>query len=270
MRIVDLARLDAYATINEIIKNDIGAIVLPSKIFQHGLKLHRCRNNYNDEVFQTIDGLSFRNDLEEIVDFGRANEPKQSIFYSADVRPTAISETNKAFRGENYKDIEEISITTSHWESIADLKLTLIIGNKSAQEKNELIKRFSIDIDSLTAKLFGKESENIFEILNYISDEFAFNTNENINLYKISCAFAQLAYKESDGIIYPSIQRNLEGLNFAIKPDSVMKKLRFVNATHDVFKKVGEMNYQHCETKDTVRVENSKLIWGETREIASP
>jgi len=269
IKIVDLTRSDAYSNIEKIIKSDLNRIALPSKIFKPGLRLHRCRNNYDNEEFQTIDELSFRNDLENITEFGRANKPNQSIFYAADVRPTAISETNKAFRGEHYKDIDEISITTSHWVSIKNLKFTLFLSNEETQEKNELIKKYSIDIDTFTKELFKNDSDNILEILNFISDEFARNTNENSNFYKISCAFAQLAYETSDGIIYPSLQRQFEGLNFAIKPESVKEKLQFINATHDKFIKVEEKRYQHIETKETIKIEENKLIWGESRKIAS-
>ena len=269
IKIVDLNSDYAYSNIEKLIKSDLEKLALPSRVFEPGLRFHRCCNNYDNEEFQTIDRLSFRNDLENITEFGRANKPNQSIFYSADVRPTAISETNNAFRGENYKDIDEISITTSHWESIKDLKFTLFIGNKNAQEKNELVRKFSIDIDTFTKELFKNDSEKVLEVLNFISDEFAYNTNGNSNYYKISCAFAQFAYETSDGIIYPSLQRQFEGLNFAIKPDSVKEKLWFINATHDRFKKVGEKEYQHIETRDTIKTEGNKLIWGESEKIAS-
>lgn len=269
LKIIDLNSIDAYESINKIIKEDLVQIAIPSKIFEPGLRLHRCCNNIDDEVFQTIERLSFRQDVKNIKEFGRANEPNQSIFYCADVRPTAISETSKAFRGENYKDIDEISITSSHWESIKELKLTLIIGNKNAQEKNELINHFKIDIEDFTKEIFQNDSVKVFEILNFISDEFACNTMGNTNYYKISCAFAQLAFESSDGIVYPSLQRQFEGLNFAIKPDSVKEKLRFINATHDKFKKVVEKQYQHFETKETLRTEGNKLIWGDIVKIAS-
>ncbi len=131
IRIVDLNSDEAYETIQNIIKNDIGQVALPSKIFEPGLLLHRCRNR-NGELFSTASKVSSRRDLDNITDYGRVNEPKQSIFYAADVRPTAISETSKAFRGKNYKDMNEISITTGHWESIDKLKLTLIVGNSNA------------------------------------------------------------------------------------------------------------------------------------------
>jgi hypothetical protein len=99
LRIVDLNRSDAPELIEKIISEDLEEIALPNKIFGPGLKLHRCRNNINNVDFETIEFLSFRTDPENINDIGRANKKNQAIFYSSDVRPTAIMETSPAFRG---------------------------------------------------------------------------------------------------------------------------------------------------------------------------
>ncbi len=258
---IDLNNLYAYSTIEQIIKNDLIQVALPSKIFEPGLKLHRCCINDDENDFKTVDRISFRTDLENITEFGRANMPNQSIFYSADVLPTAFLETSMVFRGENYKNIETISITTGHWESTEKLKFALFIGNKNAQEKNELIRGLNTDVYNYTFKLFKEDSEKILKILDFISNEFTINTEGNSNLYKISCAFAQLAYLTADGIIYPSLQRRFEGLNFAIKPEVVTRKLRLVSATHDKFIKFGGKEYKHRERNETIRIDGNKLVW---------
>jgi hypothetical protein len=168
IRNIDLNDHDAYSRIEHIINNHIVLIALPSRIFDPQLILHRCCINYDNNEFQTVERISFRTDLENITEFGRGNMPYQSIFYSADVRPTAILETSKVFRGENYKDIETFSLTTGHWESIQKLKFSLIIGSKNSQERNELIRKFHTDIIQLTKELFNDEYENVIEILNFI------------------------------------------------------------------------------------------------------
>lgn len=266
LRIVDLNTNEAYGEIQKIIANDIGQVALPSKIFEPGLKLHRCRNR-NGELFKDATEISYREDLESITDYGRVNESNQSIFYAADVRPTAISETSKAFRGENYKDIDEISITTGHWESIDNLKMALIVGNAHAQEKNELTKMYATDILEFTKQTFPEEHDKVIELLNFLADEFSINTQGDQNKYKISCAFAQLAFESSDGIVYPSLQRNFEGLNFALKPEVVDKKLRLTTATNDKFKKEGEKSYQHFETQEGTADDKGVIVWGEIQKI---
>ena len=163
----------------------------PNKNFEPGLKLHRCRNNNNNIDFETVDSLSFRTDPENINDYGRANKRNKSIFYGSDVRPTAILETSPVFRGEAFNDIESFSITTGHWESIKSLKLVLIVSNTNAQEKNELIRQYSIDIDEFTKAIFKEESDKVFEVLNFISSEFAINSKRNSS-YITKLCFCQL------------------------------------------------------------------------------
>ena len=79
LKIIDLNNDGAYTAINRIIKENLVQIALPSKIFEPGIRLHRCCNNFDNEVFQTVDRLSFRQDLENIKEFGRANEPNQRL-----------------------------------------------------------------------------------------------------------------------------------------------------------------------------------------------
>ena len=71
----------------------------------------------------------------------------------------------------------------------------------------------------------------------------------------------------SDGLLYPSLQRQYEGLNFAIKPESAKEKLRLVSATCDKFIKISNKQFQHSETKDTVEINNNFIIWGQPRKI---
>ncbi|MGC1391239.1 MAG: hypothetical protein WA816_09390 [Bacteroidales bacterium] len=267
LQIVDLNRNDASDLIEKIITEDLVEIPFPNKIFEPGLKLHRCRNNNNKPDFETVDSLSFRTDTENIKEYGRANKKNQSIFYSSDVRPTAMLETSMVFRGDAYSSIDTFTITTGHWESIKELKLVMLVSHTNAQEKNELIKLYNIDIVKFTKDVFKTEADKVFEILNFICDEFSVNTNGNCNLYKISAAFSNYAFQKSDGILYPSLQRRFEGLNFAIKPDSVRDKLQFRCATRDKFIKTDEIQYQHSEIKESIEIRDTKIIWGEPKEI---
>jgi hypothetical protein len=267
LKIIDLSTPNAYTLIQNILKDDITLLALLGKTFEPGMLLYRCRKNENYEIFNSIEDLTYRKDLEKIEKYGRANEPLQSIFYAADFRATAIGEVHEAFRGEKYKNINEISTTTSCWKVVKNLDLTLMIGNSKAQEANELINIYSTDIKELVSNEFGSDLDKVFEINNYFSDEFAYDIKDNPDNYKICCAFAQLAYQNSDGIAYPSLQRKFEGLNFAIKPESVREKLQFVCAVHDKFKKVEEKRYTPVESTATINVEGNTLIWGEPQII---
>lgn len=263
LNIIDFNSEDSYNAIEKFIKTELLQFALPTKVFEPGMIFYRCSNHYDSNDFLTTTKLSYRTDLDDIKDFGRANLKNQGIFYCADKVATAIGETNSVLRGDGHKDVDTFLVTVSVWRSIKPLEFTLIINNKNAQEKNAVIKKYKTDIDKLTMELFNGEADKVHEILNFISNEFALNTNGNSNLYKISSAFSQLAFESSDGIIYPSVQRKLEGNNFAIKPSSVDEKLEFVEAYKYKFEKKGESNYTQTEVKKTIEVKGTDIKWGE-------
>ncbi len=126
---------------------------------------------------------------------------------------------------------------------------------------------YSTDILEFTKQSFPEEYEKVIELLNFLADEFSINTSGNPNKYKVSCAFAQLAFESSDGIVYPSLQRNFEGLNFAIKSDVAAKKLRIASATNDRFIKDGEKSCQHSETQEGTTDDKGVINWGETKKV---
>lgn len=263
LNIIDFNSDDAYGIIEKVIKTELLQFALPTKIFESGLIFYRCSNHYDMNDFTTTTRLSYRTDLEDINDYGRANIKQQGIFYCADEIATVVGETNPVFRGDGHKDVDSFAVTVSTWRSIKPLEFTLVINNKQAQEKNTLITKYKTDIDKLIKEIFDKEADKIHEILNFISNEFALNTNGNSNYYKISSVFSQIAFNTSDGIIYPSVQRKLEGINFAIKPDSVDDKIEFVEAHKYKFDKKGEIEYIQTEIKKTIEINGTNIKWGE-------
>lgn len=260
LKAVDLTMENADDLIHDIIKQDIVKFAFPNRILEPGFIFFRSRNNYSIPEFTTINDLSYRKDIANIKEYGRANKPNQAIFYCADSKITAIGETSSAARCEKYKTINEFSITTGVWETIDYLKLALIVNNQDAQKKNEIIKGFGEEVEKITKNIFVGEANLIQTFLNFLSNEFAVYTNCNHLLYKICCAFSYYIYKNSDGFIYPSVQREFDGFNIALKPE-VVEKLKLVEATKDTFRKTDEMTYEQIDIKKTTRIENEKLIW---------
>jgi hypothetical protein len=63
---------------------------VPTALLKKGCYIDRVRINTNSEVFSNIEQVSYIHDkdvLENYVNFGRANEPKQAVFYGAIVSP---------------------------------------------------------------------------------------------------------------------------------------------------------------------------------------
>lgn len=261
---INLNEESAFNRIQNVIEKKIKLPIITYEDLPVGTILYRSREHKKDEGdFLSIDDLYARNDLENIVDYGRANIPHQSIFYAGDNIATTISEASKIARGELYKEINEVYITTGHFELTEKIKLAVIAHSDNTHDKNEFIDRHRININQIVNEQFPSEAELIIEILKRFSDSFSKNTYGNSNIYKPSCAFAQYAYQVADGIIYPSLQRSFKGINYAIKPEISRIKLKLINAQKDKLIKRKKKEFFHYSSKFLVSIVQGKLNWSE-------
>ena len=108
--------ISSYSHIKNILKNQ--NIIIPFiEIKPFKLIRYRKHNDTNiDELFKSSEELTFRKDILNINNFGRANEPGQGFFYCNDHKnqETGISEIVSIFRG-NENSNEEI-LTISAWD----------------------------------------------------------------------------------------------------------------------------------------------------------
>lgn len=93
---------DSYTRIKELL--DTVSIPLPVVSIPKNTILYRSRPHHNVEFFQKIDDIKHRTDIEKITNFGRANEPYQSIFYCADDAWIAFVETSTITRDQKFID----------------------------------------------------------------------------------------------------------------------------------------------------------------------
>ena len=99
------------------IKNAIREIKVPvpKYVIPKGTILYRGRVHKNGEqFFHRVSDISYIRDCFLIKNFGRANEPCQSIFYCSDNQKTAFNETCTITREDIDKDSE--LITWGAWE----------------------------------------------------------------------------------------------------------------------------------------------------------
>lgn len=260
---IDLASGDYYSLIKKIFEDETSMILFPSIIISKGSKFYRSRCHDYNTVILKVKELSYRTDIENIIHYGRANRPYQTIFYCGNVRPTAILETGKIFRGNNFKYVDNETITTSVWEAQKDIKLTLFLSSNIAKDKNDLIKSYDLDVDRIINDSFPNDFEKIKHLISRISDEFVKDVKGQHFLYQTSCLFANYAYDFADGIIYPSFQRSFNGLNVAIKPSAVDNKMKFVSALKETFIKTSFKRFQQYSQQEAISYSNGLLSWGE-------
>jgi len=186
----------------------------------------------------------------------------QPIFYCANDRETAFSETSKLTR-EN-SDAPFDTLTTGEWEVQEDLTVCAIISNEEIHKLNEGMNSIKNDFQKMIERINSQEGVtewwSVFELL---AKQFMVSAKGDTSKYKISCAFASYAYEQTgkewtpssknitesslksiDGILYASIINAEKGINLALKPSVVDdKKIKLLNAMRATMKKLNEANY---------------------------
>ena len=120
---------------------------VPTALLKKGCYIDRVRINNNNEIFTNKEQVSYihdKNILENYVTFGRANEPKQEIFYGAIESPeiqqpriVAYFETSEILKElDKYDNIEEI-FTLSRWRILEDIEIVEMIFSEEALKVSE-------------------------------------------------------------------------------------------------------------------------------------
>jgi len=235
--------LGSYSHIKNILFNQFIPVfcteVRPYKIIRY--RKHN-EDNRND-LFNTSEDLSYRKDILNISNFGRANEPGQGFFYCNDNKnqDTGISEIVSVLRGNH--DSEEEVLTIGAWNLMQSLKLAIILPLKSSflsQEDLKNMKKFYSQIAE------GNKLEEIKKLVNFIAEEYYLDIDKDNSNYKITAAFSNYVrnvFPEIDGIMYSSIKSEHTGINIVLWPEIVDSKLEFAAARKTVFKKTQEKTF---------------------------
>jgi len=231
----------------QTLENEFGFIPFLKRTIDQG-EIDRARiNNKIGEIFTSENEISYREDINNINSYGRANAPFQSIFYGAIPtneikypRITSLIETSEIFRDipkNKFIDAHFI-MTLGKWEIKKPLNVIDLIYNKHNVENIEDIQISNEDAKKMIAKNFPDHIEQIELILEFFSDEFAKSNIRSDNDYKISCIYSQMAISQGvDGIIYPSVRTKAMGYNIALTPLSVNSSLQLSKASMHIIEK---------------------------------
>lgn len=265
-RLVELKKSNSessYSHILNILRNQI--ILVPFTIIKpYKLIRYRRHGDFNKEkLFTTSEDLTYRKDILDINNFGRANEPGQGFFYCNDNQNqnTGISEIVSVFRGN--EDSKEEVLTISAWNLNESLNLAIILPIEENYGKN-------VEFDKM--KQFYKtfqnspEFDDLKNLNEFLAKEFTLDIEKQNSNYKITSAFSNYIkenFPSVDGIIYCSIKSEYEGVNIVLWPEVVDQKIGFAAARKSTFKSVKnktflEENIVESKSYDSV---NDIIIW---------
>lgn len=194
----------------------------------------------------------------------RATLKGQTMFYGVisddqshqeNARAIVTGECSKLCR-EGTSSIGRETISLSHWEIVKPLHVVSLINDETFTEvKDNIILNQLRDAFTL---FHGEQnsSDEEKEISKFISSEFAKKVNSN-NEYLISATIATDIVKDMgfDGIVYPSVPMGGQaGLNIAITPKAVNRKLRFRRTLEQTLYKNRGQSFVRLEKADGKKI----------------
>ena len=233
--------------------------LIPIKLFVHQ-KILRTRKN-EDGVFGYIHELSYP--PKEYARTDRASIEGKPMFYASiftkeveksHAYPRIISalETIPLLRAKGTSG--QNLITQSVW--MIDEEVHVYSFPLSSQYKRACSEIYMLNSD-WDKVLKNEYSEDSIEFFSFIGDLMA-KPNESC-LYEITatCIDFILEHYNFDGVLYPSVQAEGQGMNICIKPDVVDSKISFAGAATEVIVRNGDnsqihiLGNTHMITKDS-------------------
>jgi len=203
-----------------------------------GKKIIRARISAK-EPYKNISELSFK-PQEFNHTYQRASTPKHTMFYGSIVpeiagttepetaRITILFELSEFVR--STETIGEQGITYSAWEVMEDIELVSLIHHKKFKRPTALSKKLQTEFEEFASQKAELETSTL-EISEYLGHEFAKEAIPDHLHYMVSALYSEIVCSSFDGILYPSVRLAGEGINVAIKPESVKSKLQFLGAS---------------------------------------
>lgn len=226
-----------YTEIVHVLKNSIKRIPVPIARIPPNTAIDRVRNNIGEDYFTDVHNqLSYIKDQKIIdnylIEFGRANEPHQPMFYGAvestligHQRITALAETTELFQNPNGVNWNGELYTVSRWRNNEEVFLAEVVFSQDAIDTNPDTKR-AFEKQTGFARAEGVDADFYLEFLVFISDQFARQKTTHDD-YKISTAYTNLVLSNPNihGVAYPSVQTHYQGQNIVLLPVVVDKYL---------------------------------------------
>jgi hypothetical protein len=196
-------------------------------LIKKGAFIERGRINTDQEFYNSEFEISYRTDIGNMKEFGRANKPFQSRFYGAMpskeielIRIILFSELVEQFSDRPSADFE-ITMTIGQWYVKEDFEVADICFSGNYSEVKDVKKRYEDWVEKLKGTEIGQE--DYLNLLVFFSDEFAKKDIKNHHDYKLSCAYSDFAIYSNNlnGICYPSVQTEYKANNIALTQQAV-------------------------------------------------
>lgn len=243
LKSIDLTKIE-LSDLDNLIDEQFHLIPFTLGNINKGKELIRARVNENNKQFTNIRELGMP-PIEKITKYGRANSPKERIFYSSQNRKLACGEVLQDLKYLSNPVTETRIVTISVWEIISNLNLATIYYSPEVikyRKDVENFKKGNQDLMNKTSKLNENTIKTNDLITEFFCDEFAKDNIKHTDEYKFSVLYTnrlregnqfiapEFAKHKFDGILYPSVAMKYKGDNIALFDFELDTKIKFKTA----------------------------------------
>lgn len=232
---------DTY--LERFIEDKIKIVPYTNGVIKAGAELFRARLNINEEPFTEVKDI-WVPPIDLIKDYGRANRPKEQIFYCASNFRLASFEVIQDFKNSFSPKHEVAFLTIGVWKVIDDINLADIIHSPVLHNvRDDIRANFKKHQEILYQKHLTPEIATASSLISqFFSDQFTKREIKSPHDYKISAYYTRLlktmnskiapqfTKEKFDGVNYPSVAMKYKGDNQAIFFESAKQKLKLINA----------------------------------------
>lgn len=262
----------SYISIKNALK--LFSIPVPVITIPRGTRLYRLRiHREPGALFKRVQDLGHRVDRNGITEFGRANEPLQSLFYCSDIRDTAFCETSGLVRKRKKGTREEY--TVGIWETQRDI-LMASLPRTNRYKKNTTVQSLNKYFNDYVAEHPNEDLLNLRFLLQRLAHQFSLKHTKKQPSYLITAAFSNYLFetpmasfetKEKvfvDGIVYPSVFYKEQGMNLAIRPELIENgHIKLVKAIYNKMELINSDTYAEILNISSKAIDQRtfEIIW---------
>lgn len=248
--------LDYTELITSIFKNS-WALPAFGVNFPCGEEFIRARPmGINEKRFHMKDDFSFKpQDFNQT--FQRASTPNRTMFYAASnraevsvkdlfsARIIGLAESMEWIRNKNQTGIRKIAY--GKWISDEPLNLMAIVNQTNYHEINPFVKAVYDDFMGAIVKFPIEVQKEFLYFQDFMATQFSKEVNCHLD-YQISSIFSEIKCNQSniDGILYPSFRLDGQGINVAIKPESMHKLSLHAAGEFNIYKNGEKITVGNC------------------------
>ncbi|WP_194775287.1 hypothetical protein [Pararhodonellum marinum] len=255
-----LGRLDLTRNYEEVIRSvfdhvkNVGTMVVT---YNAGKGILRARPMGDGEPrFSTVSDFSFKpQHLNR--EFQRASTPRRTMFYGSTVREglkpgeidtprlITLAESMPWIRDKTLSGIKKIAY--GKWITQEPLELLAIVNNKGFHGVNSFSEEvYQAFLNNLNAHSLEYRNA-ILSFYDYMALEFSKEIKNSLD-YQVSAIFSDMMcnHPNIDGVLYPSFRMEGQGLNIAIKPESMRKLGLYAAGEFLIYKNKDQIMVGNC------------------------